>query len=111
VTPPPSEPRPPPGAALSPEGRRQLRARAQALRLGATCTALLGGVGCYIFLVERGSSPVLAFVVGLVFTVLGRAALSALAAEWLITVARRQDASRTREGERNGGPPAERRTR
>lgn len=112
MTPPPSDPRPPPGAGLSPEARRQLRARAQALRLGATCTALLGGVGCYIFLVEHGSSPVLAFVVGLVFAVLGRAALSALAAEWLITVARRQDAaSRTREGERDGGPPAARRTR
>ena len=53
----------------------------------------------------------LAFVVGLVFAVLGRAALSALAAEWLLNVARRQDASRTRDGERNGGPPAERRPR
>ncbi len=102
-------PPPPPGAGLSPEARRQLRARAQALRLGATCTALLGGVGCYIFLVEHGISPVLAFVVGLVFAVLGRAALSALAAEWLLTVARRQDASRTHE--HNGGPSAERRRR
>jgi hypothetical protein len=111
VTPQPSDPRPPSDAGLSPEARRQLRTRAQALRLGATCTALLGGVGCYIFLVEHGSSPVLAFVVGLVFAVLGRAALSALAAEWLLTVARRRDASRTRDGERNGGPPAERRTR
>ena len=108
MTPQPSDPRPPPGAGLSPEARQQLRARAQALRLGATCTALLGGVGCYIFLVEHGSSPVLAFVVGLVFAVLGRAALSALAAEWLLTVARRQDASRTGERERNGGPPTER---
>jgi hypothetical protein len=70
-----------------------LQTRIQALRLGATCCAVLGGVACYALLVHFGLTSLLAGIIGLVFALLGRMALLSLAMDWLHAAARRSAAA------------------
>ena len=98
---PPSQPAP---GALPEETRRLLRARLQALRLGATCCAALGGVACYALLVNLGLPGLAAGVLGLLFALLGRMALVSLAAEWLVAAARRSAATGGGAHQANGTP-------
>jgi hypothetical protein len=103
---PPPRPEPEQAAhgALPEETQRLLRARMQALRLGATCCAALGGVACYALLVNLGLPGLVAGVAGLVFAVLGRMALVSLAAEWLVAAARRSAAGGDIPNRRNPTP-------
>ena len=61
-----------------------------ALRLGATLFGVLAGVACYIALDQFTSIGMgSAFIIGLIFALLTRAAAASLAHDWLIRAARR----------------------
>lgn len=83
--------------------RTRLRRQVRALRTGVTATALLGGLACYIFLMQWGMSPLVAGIIGLVFALLGRVALASLAVDLVLHRAPR-DANRVPPS-RGGEPP------
>ena len=69
---------------------RQFTRTMLALRLGATVFGVLAGVACYLALDEFtsiGLAP--AFIIGLVFALLTRAAAASLAHDWLLRSAHR----------------------
>lgn len=72
--------------------QRQIRARLQMVRTGVTTFALLGGVSCYVLLLEfRLVTQPVAFVIGLVFALLVRVAAGSLARDWLHLQRSRRD--------------------
>ncbi len=87
--------------------QRQVRARLQMVRTGVTTFALLGGVSCYVLLMEFHlvTQPV-AFVIGLVFALLVRVAAGSLARDWL----RLQLSRRDGDGGNTGGTDSTRRS-
>jgi hypothetical protein len=87
---------------LPPQTQRMLQTRIQALRLGATCCAVLGGVACYTLLVHLGLASLLAGIIGLIFALLGRMALLSLAIDWLQAAARRSAAAGSAPGSAPG---------
>ncbi|MBF6590153.1 MAG: hypothetical protein IVW57_06425 [Ktedonobacterales bacterium] len=74
---------------------RHLRTSLAALRLGATSAAILGGVGCSLWLAQLGVPTPLAGGIGLLFALIGRAAMASLGYEWLVRSAERHRANPT----------------
>lgn len=78
-----------PGRRSAPDGERearvrQMRARVQMVRAGVTSFALLGGISCYVLLLQfRLVAQPVALVIGLVFALLVRVAAGSLARDWL----------------------------
>lgn len=71
---------------------RQMRSRVQMVRAGVTSFALLGGISCYVLLLQfRLVSQPVALVIGLVFALLVRVAAGSLAREWLQAQVTRQE--------------------
>lgn len=76
---------------------RQLRGRAQMVRTGVTSFALLGGISCYVLLLEfHLVSQQVALVIGLVFALLVRVAAGSLARDWLQQQIARHEGDSTR---------------
>jgi hypothetical protein len=91
-----------PGRGGGPDGERearlrQMRARAPMVRAGVTSFALLGGISCYVLLLQFQlvSQPV-ALVIGLVFALLVRVAAGSLTRDWLQQQIARHEGDSTR---------------
>lgn len=91
-----------PGRRSGPDEERearvpQLRARVPMVRAGVTSFALLGGISCYVLLLQFHlvSQPV-ALVIGLVFALLVRVAAGSLARDWLQQQIARHEGDSTR---------------
>lgn len=71
---------------------RQMRSRVQMVRAGVTSFALLGGISCYVLLLEFHlvTQPV-ALGIGLLFALLVRVAAGSLARDWLQQQRMRQE--------------------
>jgi hypothetical protein len=65
----------------------------RALRAGITSFAVLGGIACYVLLAEFGVPQVIAGVVGLIFALLTRLAVTTLVRDWLRSAAVRNQSS------------------
>lgn len=78
------------------DGARDARLR-QMVRTGVTSFALVGGISCYVLLMQFHlvTQPV-AVVIGLVFALLVRIAAGSLARDWLQQQLARRDGEATR---------------
>jgi hypothetical protein len=99
------------GARASGGGRGQDSARdtrlRQMVRTGVTSFALLGGISCYVLLLQfRLVTQPVAVVIGLVFALLVRIAAGSLARDWL----QQQLARRDGETPRTNGVDSTRRS-
>ncbi len=101
-----------PGPRNVPDGgreasQRQVRVRLQMVRTGVTTFATLGGIACYVLLLEfRLVTQPVAFVIGLVFALLVRVAAGSLARDWM----RAQLSRREGDGGSTSGTDATRRS-
>lgn len=76
---------------------RQARGRIQMVRAGVTSFALLGGISCYVLLLQfRLVTQPVALVIGLVFALLVRIAAGSLARDWLQQHLTQQNGDATR---------------
>lgn len=80
--------------------QRQMRARIQMVRTGVTSFALLGGISCYVLLLQfRLVAQPVALVIGLVFALLVRVAAGSLARDWMQAHLRPRDGDSRSAGE------------